>query len=178
MNPSKGICAIALFAIVAALAIAGCGSGGSGGGYGGSSETSGGSEAKNSGSEAASSGSGAAVLAIATAPKVGPVLVDSRGFTVYDFHKDKGTTSSCYGACAEGWPPVTTEGAPTAGAGAMSAKLGTTKRKDGTTQVTYAGHPLYTFAGDSKPGEANGNDVDAFGAEWYALEANGEEPED
>jgi predicted lipoprotein with Yx(FWY)xxD motif len=56
--------------------------------------------------------------------------------------------------------------------------LGTTKRKDGTVQVTFAGHPLYTFKEDEKPGEANGNDLKAFGDEWYALQPNGEEPED
>jgi predicted lipoprotein with Yx(FWY)xxD motif len=166
---------LAPIAIAAMLAIAGCGgssdneTGGVYGGKGGSATTSSTAEAP------AGAESGAAVLTVASAPKVGAVLVDSEGFTVYDFHKDKGTTSSCYGACAEGWPPVLTEGAPTSGEGAMAAKLGTTKRKDGTTQVTYAGHPLYTFAGDSKPGEANGNDVDAFGAEWYALKASGEE---
>jgi predicted lipoprotein with Yx(FWY)xxD motif len=165
---------LALLALIAALAIAGCGSSSdsssseSGGAYGGGSTT---STAKSPpGAE-----SGAAVLTVASAPKVGAVLVDAEGFTVYDFHKDKGTTSSCYGACAEGWPPVTTAGAPTSGEGAMSAKLGTTKRKDGTTQVTYAGHPLYTFVEDKKPGEANGNDVSAFGAQWYALKGNGEE---
>ncbi len=103
------------------------------------------------------------------------VLVDSEGMTLYDFHKDKGTTSSCYGPCAEGWPPMLTEGEPTVGNGAMASKLGTTERKDGTTQVTYAGHPLYTFVGDEGPGEANGNDVSAFGAQWYALKGNGEE---
>ena len=59
----------------------------------------------------------------------------------------------------------------------MANMLGTTKRSDGTTQVTYAGHPLYTFAGDKKPGEANGNDISAFGAEWYALQGNGKEAE-
>ena len=90
-------------------------------------------------------------------PASGTVLVDSEGFTVYEFAKDKGTTSSCYGECEEGWPPVTTKGAPTAGEGAMSSQLGTTKRKDGTLQVTYAGHPLYTFVEDKSPGEANGN---------------------
>jgi predicted lipoprotein with Yx(FWY)xxD motif len=63
-------------------------------------------------------------------------------------------------------------------AGAESSLLGTTKRKDGTEQVTYDGHPLYGFVEDQKPGETNGNDVDAFGAEWYALMPNGEEPED
>jgi predicted lipoprotein with Yx(FWY)xxD motif len=87
-------------------------------------------------------------------------------------------TSSCYGACAKAWPPLLTEGEPHPSNGAEGAKLGTTKRKDGSEQVTYAGHPLYTYTGDQGPGEANGNDVDAFGAEWYALTASGEEPED
>jgi predicted lipoprotein with Yx(FWY)xxD motif len=99
----------------------------------------------------------------------GAMLVDSEGFTVYAFAKDKGTMSSCYGECAEAWPPVTAAGGPIEGEGVMSSLLGTTKRKDGTAQVTYAGHPLYTFIKDSKPGEANGNGVVAFGAEWYAL---------
>ena len=178
MRGNRTTYAFALLAIAAALAIAGCGgssddeSAGGGGLYGGK-----GGSATSTAEAPAGAESGAAVLTVASAPKVGAVLVDSKGFTVYDFHKDKGTTSSCYGACAEGWPPVTTEGAPTSGEGAMAAKLGTTERKDGTTQVTYAGHPLYTFAGDSKPGEANGNDVDAFGAEWYALKGNGQEAE-
>jgi predicted lipoprotein with Yx(FWY)xxD motif len=170
--------ALALTALIAALAIAGCGSSSdsgseSGGAYGGGGGTAASTAKSPPGAE-----SGAAVLTVASAPKVGAVLVDAEGFTVYDFHKDKGTTSSCYGACAEGWPPVTTEGAPSSGEGAMSAKLGTTERKDGTTQVTYAGHPLYTFVEDKKPGEANGNDVSAFGAQWYALKGNGEEAGD
>ena len=175
MTGTRTIYALALLALIGALAIAGCGSSNSesGGAYGG------GSSSSNSTATTAKSPpgaeSGAAVLTVASAPKVGAVLVDAEGFTVYDFHKDKGTTSSCYGACAEGWPPVTSEGAPTAGEGAMSSQLGTTKRKDGTTQVTYAGHPLYTFVEDKKPGEANGNDVSAFGAQWYALKGNGEE---
>lgn len=170
-------CAIALLALAAALAIAGCGSSddSTGGAYGGK-----GAAATDATTEAAPPGaeSGVAVLTVASAPEVGRVLVDAKGFTVYDFHKDKGTTSSCYGGCAGVWPPVLTEGAPTAGEGAAAAKLGTTKRKDGTTQVTYAGHPLYTYAADKKPGEANGNDVDSFGAEWYALQGSGEEAED
>jgi predicted lipoprotein with Yx(FWY)xxD motif len=170
--------AFALLAVAAVLAIAGCGSSSdsnetSGGVYGGK----GGSASSGATTSPSTEGGAVAVLTVASAPKVGPVLVDSKGFTVYDFQKDKGTTSSCYGACAEGWPPVTTEGAPMTGEGATASKLGTSKRKDGSTQVTYAGHPLYTFAGDSKPGEANGNDVDAFGAEWYALKGSGEEAE-
>lgn len=180
MTRTQTTFAMALLALAAVLAIAGCGSssnsnesGGAYGGKGGSATTEASSAESPPGAE-----SGAAVLTVASAQKVGPVLVDSEGFTVYDFHKDKGTVSSCYGPCAAGWPPLTTEGAPTAGEGATSSKLGTTKRKDGTMQVTYAGHPLYTFVEDKKPGEANGNDVDAFGAQWYALKGSGEEAGD
>ena len=166
--------AFALLAIAAALAITGCGSSGS------STSTSGNSDGSSTAIENAPAGaeSGVAVLTVARAPKAGPVLVNAEGFTVYDFHKDKGTTSSCYGACAKVWPPVLTAGAPTAGEGAMSSKLGTTKRKDGSVQATYAGHPLYTYVADKKPGEANGNDFSSFGAQWYALHGNGEEAGD
>jgi predicted lipoprotein with Yx(FWY)xxD motif len=143
--------------------------------YGGGSE----SESKSAGSESpAGAESGAGVVSLGNVQKLGMVLVDSNGMTLYDFHKDKGTTSSCYGPCAEGWPPMLTEGEPTVGNGASASKLGTTERKDGTMQVTYAGHPLYTFVEDKKPGEANGNDVSAFGAQWYALKGSGEEAGD
>jgi predicted lipoprotein with Yx(FWY)xxD motif len=194
---SKHTYAFALLAVAAALVIAGCGgsdSSSSGGAYGGKGGSSGGGESTSASSEQSESGggsysysapangeaeeSGNAYVALGSVPKLGMVLVDSKGFVLYDFHKDKGTTSSCYGACAQGWPPLLTEGDPQPSNGAQAALLGTTERKDGTTQVTYKGHPLYTFAGDQKPGEANGNDVDAFGAEWYALTGNGEEPED
>lgn len=178
MTRTKSTHALALFAIAAtALAIAGCGSSsdstGGGGAYGGK----GGGATESTAKSPPGAESGAAVLTVASAPKVGAVLVDAKGFTVYDFHKDKGTTSSCYGGCAAVWPPVLSEGAPQAGEGASSSKLGTTKRKDGSVQVTYAGHPLYTYEADKKPGEANGNDVDSFGAEWYALKGSGEEAE-
>ena len=182
--------AFALLALLAVV-IAGCGGGSSststsesenGAKESASSESSAGTkgtgyggEHKSAGSE--SSGGTAAVISLGHT-KVGMVLVDSNGLTLYDFHKDKGSTSSCYGPCAEGWPPVLSEGEPTVGNGASAAKLGTTERKDGTMQVTYAGHPLYTFVEDKKPGEANGNDVSAFGASWYALKGNGEEAGD
>jgi len=179
----------ALLAVLGALAlmVAGCGGGdsstsasssGAGSRYGGSSESKDASS-ESSGSEApADAESGAAVVSLGNVQGLGMVLVDSDGMTLYDFHKDKGTTSSCYGACAGVWPPLLTEGKPQVGNGASAAQLGTTARKDGTTQVTYAGHPLYTYVADKKPGEANGNDIDDFGAEWYALQGNGEEPED
>lgn len=185
------------FALLALLAVvvAGCGSGGSstsesssGSNESASSESSpyggakgggaygGGSENKSASSESeGGSGGGAAVVSLGNVSKLGMVVVDSNGMTLYDFHKDKGTTSSCYGACATNWPPMLTEGEATVGNGAASSKLGTTERKDGTTQVTYAGHPLYTFVGDQGPGEANGNDISAFGGQWYALKGNGEE---
>lgn len=176
MTRSRSIFALGALALLAALAIAGCGSSSdstSGGAYGGGGETTTTAAKSPPGAE-----SGVAVLTVASAPKVGPVLVDAKGFTVYDFHKDEGATSSCYGSCAGVWPPVLTEGAPTAGEGASAGKLGTTKRKDGTTQVTYAGHPLYTYVDDKKPGEANGNDFSSFGAQWYALKGSGEEAGD
>lgn len=170
--------AFALLATAAALAIAGCGSSGGGTSSGGAYGGGGGTSSTTAEKAPAGAESGVAVLTVARAPQAGPVLVDAEGFTVYDFHKDKGTTSSCYGSCAKVWPPVLTEGAPTAGEGAMSSKLGTTKRSDGTVQATYAGHPLYTYAADKKPGEANGNDFSSFGAQWHALHANGEEAGD
>jgi len=192
---------LALLAVLGAmaLAVAGCGGGSSstsessnasskesassesssgyGGRYGNSENSE--SENKSASSESAPGAeSGAGVVSLGNVQKLGMVLVDSNGMTLYDFHKDKGTTSSCYGPCAEGWPPMLTEGEPTVGNGASSSKLGTTERKDGTMQVTYAGHPLYTFVEDKKPGEANGNDVSAFGGQWYALKGNGEEAGD
>jgi predicted lipoprotein with Yx(FWY)xxD motif len=193
--------ALAMLALLATAAVvaAGCGGGGSSSGYSGSTssnenasgESAGGSggrygsgENKSASSESSEAeggsgaGAGSAVVSLGNAQKLGMVLVDANGMTLYDFHKDKGTTSSCYGPCAEGWPPLLTEGAATVGNGASSSKLGTTERKDGTTQVTYAGHPLYTFVADKKPGEANGNDVSAFGAQWYALKGSGEEAGD
>lgn len=163
--------AISALAVVAAIVVAGCG--------GGSSSSSGESGAYGSGGEgtgstkAASSESGSAV-AVASVGDVGKVLVDSEGLTLYYFEKDKGGKSACYGACASVWPPLTTNGAPHAMSGAESAKLGTTERKDGTTQVTYAGWPLYTYITDRKPGEDNGTDVKSFGASWYPLHPNGE----
>jgi predicted lipoprotein with Yx(FWY)xxD motif len=176
---------LALLAVLGAmaLAIAGCGgdSSSSGGGAYGSKggSASGGGENKPASSEPIPGAeSGAGIVSLGNVQKLGMVLVDSSGMTLYNFHKDKGTASSCYGACASAWPPLLTDGEPQVGNGAAAAKLGTTERKDGTTQVTYAGHPLYTFTSDRKPGEANGNDVSAFGGEWYALQGSGEEPED
>jgi predicted lipoprotein with Yx(FWY)xxD motif len=167
--------ALALLAVATALALAGCGdddSSDTGNGGGGNTESSGGlyggGETTNAEPE-----TGAANVSLTNVPNLGMILVDSKGFTLYLFAKDKGTTSTCNGGCAQAWPPLTTEGAPQASNGASSPELGTSKRSDGTTQVTYAGHPLYTYSADTEPGEANGNGLNAFGAVWNAMNAEG-----
>jgi len=106
--------------------------------------------------------------------KLGQVLVDSKGLTVYLFLADTNTTSNCNSAsCMQYWPPVLTTGAPQAGAGVNGSLLGTIQRADGTTQVTYAGHPLYRFVSDKAAGDAAGQGVNAFGAPWYVVSASG-----
>jgi predicted lipoprotein with Yx(FWY)xxD motif len=107
--------------------------------------------------------------------RLGTILVDSKGITLYDFVKDKGTTSTCYGACAALWPPLFTKGKPIAGPGVRASLLGTTKRKDGKLEVTYKGHPLYYFVTDRKPGQTTGQGVNQFGAPWWVLSPAGKE---
>jgi predicted lipoprotein with Yx(FWY)xxD motif len=106
---------------------------------------------------------------------LGNILVDSQGRTLYLFLKDSGTTSECSGECATDWPPVTTKGTPTTGSGAEASMVGTTQRSDGTTQVTYNGHPVYRFEGDKKSGDTNGEGLVAFGAAWYAMSPAGDQ---
>jgi predicted lipoprotein with Yx(FWY)xxD motif len=157
----KSTLAIGLAAVLAALVIAGCG-----GGSSSSSPGTGGSE--NRAVNASESGGG--TIGAAEIEGLGSVLVDSEGMTVYEFTVDEGSTSNCYGGCEAAWPPVMATGKPTAGEGAMASALGTTKRKDGTEQVTYNGHPLYTYASDEAPGEANGQEVEGT---WFALDEAG-----
>jgi predicted lipoprotein with Yx(FWY)xxD motif len=107
--------------------------------------------------------------------ELGVILFDLSGHTLYTFGRDKGGTSSCYGACAKKWPPALTEGKPEGRGVVQAAKVGATKRKDGTRQLTYAGHPLYTFSGDGSA-YTNGNGVTAFGGKWYAIRPNGQKP--
>jgi predicted lipoprotein with Yx(FWY)xxD motif len=115
-----------------------------------------------------------ATVSTANGP-LGTILVNPQGQTLYLFQKDKTTMSTCSGACAMNWPPDTVHGKPTAGKGVTASMLGTTKRADGTTQVTYGGHPLYTFAGDgNKAGATNGQGFNAFGALWYVVGTNGD----
>jgi predicted lipoprotein with Yx(FWY)xxD motif len=113
-----------------------------------------------------------AIVALAKS-KFGPILVDGRGRSLYLWQGDTGSSSKCTGACASAWPPLTTQGKPQARAGVAAAKLGITKRGNGAEQVTYHGHPLYYFAGDSGPGQTNGEGVEAFGAQWDLVSAAG-----
>jgi predicted lipoprotein with Yx(FWY)xxD motif len=125
----------------------------------------------NSGTPA-SSQSGAATVSV-RGSSLGQILVDGNGKTLYLFEADTSTQSTCSGACAQAWPPLTTAGAPKAAGGASTSLLGTTARSDGSTQVTYAGHPLYSFVSDTKPGDTTGEGVNAFGAGWDVVSAAG-----
>lgn len=109
---------------------------------------------------------------------LGKILVNGNAQTLYLFEKDKNGKSACSGQCATFWPPVLTKGKPMAATGVKSSLLGTTKRADGTTQVTYNKHPLYRFLNDkNKVGATTGEGVDAFGAEWYVVGTNGKKIE-
>jgi predicted lipoprotein with Yx(FWY)xxD motif len=116
---------------------------------------------------------GSATIGVANAGSLGRIVVDSQGRTVYLFAKDTGPASTCSGDCAVEWPPVTTKGKPRVGSGVSANKVGTTSRSDGKTQVTYNGHPLYLFEGDSGAGDTNGQGITAFGARWYVLSQAG-----
>ena len=127
------------------------------------------------GSSAATGASGAAVTVSSKhAKKLGAILAaGSKHMTVYLFEADHGTTSTCTGACESVWPPVKASGQVGTAGAAMTADLGTTTRADGSKQVTYKGHPLYYFTKDGDSGDAYGQGVKAFGADWYVLKPSG-----
>jgi len=108
---------------------------------------------------------------------IGTIVVDSRGFTVYAFTRDARNQDSCLniGGCASAWPPLTTVGKPIAGSGMKASLLGWISIKGGAKQVTYAGHPLYTYVGDTGPGSTEYVNVSASGGRWPALSASGSE---
>ena len=125
-------------------------------------------------SAAASSHSASAATRVAVASSgLGRILVDGRGRTLYLFGKDKHGKSTCTGQCAGFWPPLIAVGKPHAAAGAKASLLGTVKRPDGRLQVTYNHHPLYTFVKDTSKGQTNGEALNVFGAEWWAVSPAG-----
>ena len=130
---------------------------------------------------------GLAVLAVATplthaAPRstviaqrssFGQILFDGRGYVLYAFTRDPRGKSVCRGDCARAWPPYVVKTRPRAGTGVASARLGTTKRRDGSLQVTYAGRPLYYYVGDRRPGQILCQNVTEFGGVWLVLRPSG-----
>ena len=148
--------------LAATLLIAACGS---------SSSASSGSTTSSAAAAPASSAPAASSSALKTATIGGAtVLTNAKGFTLYWFAPDTATTSKCNGSCATFWPPV--KGPATAGAG-VTGKLATIKRSGGSVQATYNGHPLYTYSGDSAPGQAKGNGLNLSGGLWHEVTASG-----
>jgi predicted lipoprotein with Yx(FWY)xxD motif len=125
-------------------------------------------------SSAPTGGSAATTVAVHTG-KGKSFLTDGSGRALYLFASDSATKSTCFGTCATAWPPLTATTAPTAGMGAVAGDLGTIGRSGDAKQVTYAGHPLYYFAGDSAAGQTNGEGVNGFGAPWYLLTPSGQQ---
>jgi predicted lipoprotein with Yx(FWY)xxD motif len=136
---------------------------------------------KSSGSPSSSSPSAAASSAAASASSSGTalktatiggvtVLTNAKGFTLYSFAPDTATKSNCNGACATYWPPV--KGPATAGPG-VTGMLTTLTRSDGSMQAAYDGHPLYTYVGDTAPGQAKGNGLNLSGGLWHEVTASG-----
>jgi predicted lipoprotein with Yx(FWY)xxD motif len=105
--------------------------------------------------------------------RLGRILVDSRGRTLYLFGKDRSGKSACAGKCASFWPPLIATGQTRSAGGAKASLIGTTRRADGRLQVTYKHHPLYRFVKDTAKGQTKGEDIDAFGGEWFAVSPAG-----
>ena len=103
----------------------------------------------------------------------GEILFDGRGYVLYAFTRDQRGRSACRGVCGRAWPPYLVNARPRAGAGVAGRRLGTTKRPDGSLQVTYAGRPLYYYVGDRKPGEILCQNVTEFGGVWRVVRSSG-----
>lgn len=108
---------------------------------------------------------------------LGPIVVDGTGRTLYLFERDKNRRSACYGACAQYWPALFSHGKPIARAGVKQSLVGTTRRRNGAMQVTYAGHPLYRYVGDTRPGQTNGAGLQDFGGGWEPISPSGRKVE-
>lgn len=159
---------LAALAVAGALALAACG--------GSSTSSSSGAAAApgyGGGTAGASTGSTAASVVSTKTSSLGTFLVDGQGRTLYLWDADHGPRSTCTAACAQAWPPLTTTGAPKASGAVSSSLLGTATRADGSREVTYAGHPLYTYAGDTRPGQTTGEGSDSFGAPWWTVTTAG-----
>jgi predicted lipoprotein with Yx(FWY)xxD motif len=155
-------------ALAGALVLAACGG----------SSTSGSSVASSApayggGSSSVPAGSGSASVVSTRTTSLGTFLVDGQGRALYLWNADHGSKSTCTGACAQAWPPLTTTATPKVGGAVKSSLLGTAMRADGSREVTYAGHPLYTFTGDMAAGQTTGEGSVAFGAPWWVVTTGG-----
>jgi predicted lipoprotein with Yx(FWY)xxD motif len=164
-GPARRRMLLVLPAAAAAAALAACGSSGT------SASAPASGSSTPSASASASASAAAAAVGLKTA-KVGSttVLTNAKGLTLYSFAPDTSTKSVCNGACATSWPPQP------ATTSAVKGSFATIKRSDGATQLTFHGHPLYTFVGDKAPGQASGNGVNAFGGVWHEAPATGKAP--
>lgn len=165
---------LAIGATTAAIAVlaAACGNGSSAGGSGpGTPASSTGPSTATSGTTGTGGTGGATV--ITRRGGLGTYLTDSAGRTVYEFEADSNGKSACSGACVSVWQPLTTKAKPTASRGATAADVATITRSDGSKQVTYKGHPLYYYSGDTAAGQTTGQGNDGFGAKWYVLAPSG-----
>ncbi|MFT3863576.1 MAG: hypothetical protein QM729_04830 [Solirubrobacterales bacterium] len=157
--------------LVLLVALAGCG--------GGSSSSSTAASTTNSSTLPAptpppNAEEGTVFVSLGSVSGLGQVLVGPEGHTLYAFSGDSAKAATCEGACAKAWPPLLDEsGEPQPSNGAGASRLGTITRADGSKQVTYAGHPLYSYSGDTKPGEADGDGKSSFGGTWTALKGSG-----
>jgi predicted lipoprotein with Yx(FWY)xxD motif len=123
--------------------------------------------------EAPASVAAKATINVRTTP-LGKILVTTQGHTLYLFAPDKRGKSTCYGSCASYWPPLLAAGKPTPGAGVKASLLGVTTRKDGKHQVTYNGHPLYTYVGDKAAGKTSGEGLNLSGGLWWVVSPAGQ----
>jgi predicted lipoprotein with Yx(FWY)xxD motif len=163
---------LAALAVTCALVLAACGGSSTSGSSGAGSASSYGAAARSAPSSTPSSSGGASVVS-SKMSSVGTFLVDAHGRALYLWDADHGSKSTCTAACAQAWPPLTTSGTPRASGGVKASLLGTTARADGSREVTYAGHPLYTFAGDTQSGQTTGEGSNAFGAPWWIVTPGG-----
>jgi len=164
--------ALGAIATTVALLAAGCGSSSSKTATTRAAATRSPSAASTTATSTSAAATGVAVVSKHGKPGV-ILAAGPKKLTVYLFEGDKASSSSCTGECAGVWPPVTSAGAPTAGAGVVAADLGTITRSDGTKQVTYHGHPLYFYSKDGDSGDAYGQGIMGFGASWYVIAPSG-----
>jgi predicted lipoprotein with Yx(FWY)xxD motif len=158
-DPTTSLTTLTGAVLAGLIAGAGCGGGGSSG--------------ANAATVAPKTAAGHAATVRLASTGPGKVLMNGHARTLYLFRADHGTTSACTGACASTWPPLRATGKASVGTGLQAAAVGTTKRTDGKPQLTYRGHPLYTYTGDHRAGDTTGQGITAFGGGWFAVTASG-----